>query len=61
MNLIIGDDEREEEGNVDHEVKDKFMNPKEERIFRSISKIGKWPKFDVPIFLGNLNPEELIN
>ena len=37
------------------------MNPKEERLFKAITKIGKKPKFDVPTFLGNLNSEELID
>ena len=64
MNLTIRDeseDEREE-GQVDHEEQEKeVLNPKEERLLKSITKIGKRPKFDVPTFLGKLNPEDLIN
>lgn len=37
------------------------LNLEEERLFRAISKIGKRPKFYVPIFFGNINPEELID
>ena len=36
-------------------------DPKEDRFFRAISKIGKRPKIQVPTFLGNLNLEELID
>ena len=64
MNLIIRDesDDEREEGQVDQEEqKEEVLNPKEERLFKAITKIGKRPKFDVPTFLGKLNPEELIN
>ena len=37
------------------------MNPKEERLFKALTKIGKRPKFDIPTFSGKLNPEELID
>ena len=37
------------------------MNPEEEKLFKAITKIGNKTKFDVPIFLGNLNPKELID
>ena len=33
----------------------------EENIFRAISKLGKIPKIDLGMFLGNLNPDELID
>ena len=33
----------------------------EENIFRAIAKLGKTPKIEVDMFLGNLNPDELIN
>ena len=52
------EDEDEVEENVKAEV---VLNLEEERIFRAISKIGKRPKFEVPTFLGNLNPDELID
>ena len=61
INLHVRDeseDEDEAEENVEVEV---VLNPKEERLFRAISKIGKRPKFEVPTFSGNLNPEELID
>ena len=64
MNLIIrdeSDDEREGQGKVDQEEQEEVLNPKEENIFKAISKIEKIPKFNVPNFLRNLNPEELIN
>ena len=67
MNLAIRDeseDEREE-GKVnqeeEEEEEEEVLNPKEERLFKAITKIGKGPKFDVPTFLGKLNLEELIN
>ena len=37
------------------------LNREEERLFRAISKIEKKPMFEVPTFLKNLNPKELIN
>ena len=37
------------------------MNPKEEKLFKAIIKIGKRPKFNVPTFSQNLNLEELID
>ena len=37
------------------------MNPEEERLFKALTKTRKRPKFDVPTFLGKLNPEELID
>ena len=64
MSLIIRDeseDEREE-GKVDQvEQEEELLNLEEEKLFKAIAKIGKRPMFDVPAFLGNLNPEELIN
>ena len=60
MNLTIRDeseDEREE-GQVDQDEQEEVvLNIEEERIFKAITKIGKRPKFDVPTFSGNLNPE----
>ena len=65
MNLAIrdeNDDEREREGQVDwEEHEEEFLNLEEENIFKAITKIGKRPKFNVPTFLGNLNPKELID
>ena len=37
------------------------MNQEVERIFKLIPKIGERPKIGVPIFLGNLSQEELID
>ena len=55
-------DESEDEDKVEENAEaEAVLNPKKERLFRAISKIGKRPKFEVPTFLGNLNPEELIN
>ena len=64
MNLTIRDesDDKREEGQVyQEEQEEKFLNPKEEKLFKAITKIGKRPKFDLPTFLKNLNLEELIN
>ena len=61
INLPIRDeseDEDEVEENVGAEA---VLNPKEERLFRAISKIGKRHKFEVLIFSRNLNPKELID
>ena len=61
INLPIRD-ESEDEDKVDENVElDAVLNLEEERLFRAISKIGKRHKFEVPTFLRNLNPEELIN
>ena len=58
-NLPISD-ESEDEDEVEENAKSwAVLNPEEERLFRAISKIGKRPQFEVPTFLGNLNPEEL--
>ena len=65
MNLTVRDeseDEREEgKVNQEEQQQEEVLNPKEENIFKAISKIEKIPKFNVPNFLRNLNPEELIN
>src|SRR5271156_4454510 len=60
LNARNESEDEAEEGNDDQEEVEVF-NPEEERIFRSISKIGKRPKIEVPTFSGNLNPEELID
>ena len=61
INLPIRD-ESEDEDEVDKNVKvEAVLNPKEERLFRVIFKIGKRPKFEVPTFLRNINLEELID
>ena len=52
------EDEDEVEENAGEE---EILNPKKERLFRAISKIGKRPKFEVPTILGNINLEELID
>ena len=65
MNLTIRDeseDEREEgQVNLEEQEEEEALNPKEEKNFKALSKIGKRPKFDVPTFLGKLNLEELID
>ncbi len=65
MNLVVGDDEskdeREVKGNVDQAAIEEVLNPKEVKPSKAISNIGKRLKFDVPRFLGNLNPKELID
>ena len=65
MNLVIGDDEsedeREEEGNTNQAATEEVLNPEEAELFKVILSNGKRHKFDVPTFLGNLNPEELID
>ena len=40
--------------------KKNFLTQKK-NLFKAITKIEKRPKFDVPTFLGKINPEELIN
>ena len=58
MNLTIRDESEDEraEGQANQEEQEE-----EERLFKSLANIGKWPKFEVPTFLGKLNPEELID
>ena len=62
MNLAMRDeseDEREEEqDNQEEQEEEEALNPKKENIFKALTKIGKRSKFDVPAFLGKLNPEE---
>ena len=41
--------------------KKKSFETKRRKLFKAITNIGKRPKFNVPTFLGKLNPEELIN
>ena len=62
MNLAIrdeSDDEREGKATQEEE-EEEVLNPKEERLFKTITKIGKKPKFNVPTFSRKLNPEDLI-
>ena len=65
MNLAIRDeseDEREEgQVNQEEQEEEEVLNPKEEKIFKAITKIGKSPKFNVPTFSRNLNTEQMIN
>ena len=65
INLAVRDESEDErkEGQVDQEEQEEeeVLNPKQERLFKAITKIGKRPKFEVPTFLGKLNPEELID
>ena len=63
MNLTIRDeseDEREEE-QVNQEEQEEVLNPEEERLFKSITKIGKRPKFNIPTLSRKLNPKDLID
>ena len=66
MNVVVGDEseeENEEEGNIGQEGEGdgEFLNHAEEKLFRVISKLGKIPKIDVCMFLGNLNLDEMID
>ena len=64
MNLAERDeseDEREEGQANQEEQEEEILNPDEEKLFKALTKIGTRPKFEVPTFLGKLNPEELIN
>ena len=59
MNLTVRDeseDEREEGQANKEEQEEEVLNPDEEKLFKAISKIGKRLKYNVPTFLGNLNP-----
>ena len=50
INLPIRD-EREDEYKVEKNAREEIvLNLEKERLFRAISKIGKRPKFEVPIF-----------
>ena len=64
MNLAIRDeseDEREEGQANQEEQEEEVLNLEEEKLFKAITKIGKRPKFEVPIFSRKLNPKELID
>lgn len=66
MNLVVRDEseeENEEEGKfcVGRIRRRRSLNQVEDNVFRAITKLGKRPKFEVDMFLGNLNPNELIN
>ena len=57
------EEENEEQENFAQEGADEgeVLNEVEERLFTAIYNLGKRPKFDVGMFLGNLNPDELID
>ena len=63
MNLAIRDesDDEREEGQATQEDEEEILNLEEERLFKTITKIGKRPKFNVPTFSRKLNLEELID
>ena len=64
MNLDIRDkseDEREEGQANQEEQEEEVLNPEEERLFKALTKIGKRPKFNVSMYLGNINLEELVD
>lgn len=64
MNNVVrdeSDDEFKEEGNVEQEGEEVARDPGEDRFSRSISRIGKRPKIEVPRFFGNINLKELID
>ena len=61
INLPIRDESEDEDEVEENTEVEEIPNPKEERLFRAISKIEKRPKFEVLTFLGNLNPKDLIN
>ena len=66
MNVATGnksEEENKEQENVAQEGVDEgeVLNEEEERLFRAISKLGKRPKIDVNMFLGNLNLDDSID
>ena len=61
MNLPIRDESEDEDEVEENTEVEEIPNPKEERLFRAITKIGKRPKFEVPTFFENHNLEELID
>ena len=61
INLPIRDENEDEDEVEENAEAEAVLNPEEKRHFKAISKIGKRPKFEVPTFLENLNPEELID
>ena len=54
MNLIVRDESEDErkEGQVNQEEQEEeeVLNLEDEKLFKAITKIGKGPKFDVPLF-----------
>ena len=52
INLPIRDESEDEDKEEENAKEEVVLNPKEERIFRVISKIGKIPKFEFPTFFG---------
>ena len=61
INLPIRDESEDEDEVEENARVEAIQNLEEERHFRAISKIGKRPRIEVPTFLGNLIPKELIN
>ena len=53
MNLTIRDESEDErgEGQANQEgQEEEVLNPKEEKLFKALPKIGKRTKFEVPTF-----------
>ena len=63
MNLTIKDesDDEREKGQAAQEEEEEVLNPKEENLFKALTKIVKRPKFEVSTFSRNFNLEELID
>ena len=61
INLPIRDGNEDEDEVEENTKVEEVLNLEEERPFRTISKIGKRPKFEVPTSLGNINLEELFD
>ena len=57
INLPVRDESKDEDEVEENARVEAIIGPEEERLFRAISKIGKRPKFEVPIFSRNLNLE----
>ena len=62
MNIAVREESEDEAEPVAEPAEEReVLNTEEARLFKAISNIGKRPKFDVPTYSGNLNPEELID
>ena len=61
INIPIRDESKDEDKVEENTRVEAVLSPEEQRLFKAISKIGKRSKFEVPTFLVNLNPKELID
>ena len=51
INIFIRDERNNEDEVEENSEVEVVLNPKEDRLFRAISKIGKRPKFEILTFL----------